>query len=178
MSHHEYERRLLKSPIRHTSASHSSFSAQGVSNGDVVEKQSTPTDSSHIRKHRRSESPATAASPNTSSIKQKTLGNSRKRVRFHDDEDDREHKRQRTQSPVSTLPSDAPFTQQSAVESSMKRRRSDEVEDGEDDDDDDDKGNQGRKRQEIEDMASDPSPPVSSSTQKATMKTCPRGEPE
>ncbi|KAL5085304.1 hypothetical protein Trisim1_010742 [Trichoderma cf. simile WF8] len=170
MSHHEYERRLLKSPIRHTSTSHSSFSAHGVSNGDAVEKQSTPTNSSHIWKYQRSGSPVTAASPNASSIKQKTLGNSRKRVRFHDDEDDREHKRQRTQSPVPTLPSDAPFTQQSAVKSSMKRRGSDEVEDDEDDDDDDDKGNQGRKRQEIEDITSDPTPPASSSTQKSAME--------
>ncbi|QYS93846.1 hypothetical protein H0G86_001212 [Trichoderma simmonsii] len=38
-SHHEHGRRLLKSPVRHTSASHSSFSAHGISNGDTVEKQ-------------------------------------------------------------------------------------------------------------------------------------------
>lgn len=87
---------------------------------------------------------AITASPNsnTSSMKQTTHRNSGKRGKFHEDDDDREHKRQRTQSSVLTRPSDVPSTQQRAIEGSVKRRRSNSDEDNVGNDVDN-----GRKRQ-------------------------------
>lgn len=161
MSHNEYDRRLLNSPYKNTSASHSFFSAHEIANEDAAVKNSRPTDDSLKRKHRRSESPVTAASPNASSIKQSTPGSSREGVGFHDNEDHREHKRQRTQSPVPTLPSDAPSALGTA-ESSMKRRRSDG-----DEDDIEDNVDHERKRQRTQSPVPAVPPPASSVQQPA-----------
>ncbi|KAK4081549.1 uncharacterized protein Triagg1_2290 [Trichoderma aggressivum f. europaeum] len=168
MNHHENDRWLLNSPYNNASASHSFFPAHGIANGAAAVEKSRPANDSLIRKHRRSESPATAASPNASSIKQTTPGGSKKGVRFQDDDDDdddeREHKRQRTQSPVPTLhvPSDTPSAL-GAAESSMKRRRSDS-----DEDDDEDDVDRGRKRQRRQSPAP-AMPPASSSVQQSAV---------
>lgn len=108
---------------------------------------------------------ATTASPNsnTSSMKQTTHRNSGKRVKFHEDDDDREHKCQRTQSSVPTRPSDAPSTQQRAIEGSVKRRRSNSDEDNVESDVDNE-----RKRQRTQSLAP-AAPLVASSVRQPTV---------